>query len=174
LCFVARPMTDCRLLREIASREPQFRDVRISLIPPKPKARVNAKYRVVLSEAWFQLGLEPPSNTEIETINSFSKKFKKDCAESFCLHAEMQLMSHYEDGAAPPQQLTTSDAARKPACYVKPFSVLYRTQLPREGGMVFAILLGVCHARDQLRRRLLSKLWTNTSCIVSDQSFRIR
>jgi hypothetical protein len=73
----------------------------------------------------------------------------------------------------PHQQSTTLDAARKPACYVKLFSVLYRTQLPREGGMVFATLLGVCHARDQRRRRLLSNLWRSTSCVVSGQSFSI-
>ena len=46
LKFLARPITDCRILRDIASRQPQFQDVRIFPAPPILKTSINPKYQI--------------------------------------------------------------------------------------------------------------------------------
>ncbi|OJJ85389.1 uncharacterized protein ASPGLDRAFT_168477 [Aspergillus glaucus CBS 516.65] len=117
LNFLARPLLDCRLLRSIATREPQFRCIRISLIPPKPKTCVTEKYRLDIFQAWAQLGLDSPSHSEIKMLNSHKEEFRKSCAKSFCLHAEMQLFSHYEDGVALPPTLDYFGCSKK-TCFL--------------------------------------------------------
>lgn len=106
LNFIARPMADCRLLQSIASREPQFQQLRISLIPPKPKTILNPVYRVEISEAWRRLGLEFTNDAEWSRVKSWNEDFEEACGKSFSLHAEMQLISHYE---ADPKLSTTLD-----------------------------------------------------------------
>ncbi|KAJ5812387.1 hypothetical protein N7474_008688 [Penicillium riverlandense] len=102
LRFVARPLIDCRLLRSIATREPHFQNVRTSLVSPKPKIGVHPEYRVSISAAWSQLGFAQVSDFETKMIIPFRDNFKEACLDSFCLHAEMQLISHYEADALIP------------------------------------------------------------------------
>jgi hypothetical protein len=100
--LIARPIIDCRLLQSIASRESQFRHVRISLVHSKTRTTVNIKHRVGISEAWTQLGLGVASNSQVRKLSSFDKDFKEACTQSYTQHAEMQLISHYEGGTVLP------------------------------------------------------------------------
>lgn len=103
LNLVARPIIDCRLLQSIASRESQFRHIRISLIHSRTRTAVNIKHRVGIFEAWTQLGLAIASNSQVRMLKSFDKDFKEACTQLYSQHAEMQLISHYEsDTALPP------------------------------------------------------------------------
>jgi hypothetical protein len=97
LKFIARPLVDCRLLRSIAAREPQFRNCRIAL-NPKSKTTLEAKYRIEISKAWERLRLGTIPGPVVRKLDSFSEDFEKACAASFSLHAEMQLVMHYDEG----------------------------------------------------------------------------
>lgn len=112
LNFIARPLTDARLLRLIAAREPQFRNCRLSLVPTKPKTTLDARYVVGIPEAWEQLGpgLIPES---LATSSIINQKFKKACAEPFGLHAEMQLVLHYDEQRAPQPTLDYFGCSKK-------------------------------------------------------------
>lgn len=101
LNFIARPLVDCRLLGSIAAREPQFRNCKISLVPSKSKTTLDAKYVVGIFEAWERLGLGSTPEAVVRILGPFSRRFEKACADSFSLHAEMQLVLHYDEGCAP-------------------------------------------------------------------------
>jgi len=115
LKFIARPITDCRMLRYIASRQPQFRDVRISLVPPRPKTKISPECRIDISDAWARLISAPSPASEVRMIVRFGDQFKQDCAESYSLHAEIQLFMHYEDHAALTPTLSYFGCSKK-AC----------------------------------------------------------
>ncbi|KAL4876938.1 hypothetical protein BJY04DRAFT_210300 [Aspergillus karnatakaensis] len=85
LNFIARPLIDCRLLRSIAAREPQFRNCKVSLVP---------------SRSTTSLRLGPTPEHIVSMLAPFNQRFEKACAESFSLHAEMQLVLHYDEGCA--------------------------------------------------------------------------
>jgi hypothetical protein len=100
LRFIARPLVDCRLLRSIAAREPQFRNFRIVLVNPKSKTMLEAKYRIKISEAWERLGLGTIPGPVVQKLDSFSENFEEVCAETVSLHIEMQLVMHYDERGA--------------------------------------------------------------------------
>lgn len=100
LNFIARPLVDCRLLGSIAVREPLFRKCRIFLVPLKSKTTLEAKYRIGISKAWERLGLGSISAPVIRILDPFCQRFEKACAGTFSLHAEMQLVMHYEERCA--------------------------------------------------------------------------
>ncbi|KAI9375261.1 hypothetical protein BJX61DRAFT_182665 [Aspergillus egyptiacus] len=106
LNFIARPPVDCRLLGAIAAREPQFRNCKISLVPPRSKTTLGAKYVVGIFKAWERLGLGSTPEHVALMLDPFSRRFEKACAGTFSLHAEMQLVLHYDEGCAPPAQPT--------------------------------------------------------------------
>lgn len=101
LNFAARPLVDCRLLRSITTQEPQFGTCKISLVISKPKTTLEAKDMVGIFEALERLGLGSTPELGIQTLHPFSERFEKECAETFDLHAEMQLVMHYEERCAP-------------------------------------------------------------------------
>ena len=101
LNFVARPLVDCRLLGSIAAREPQLRNSKISLVLSKSKTALEAKDVVGIFEAWERLGLGSTPEPVIRMLHPFSQRFEMACAEKFSLHAEMQLVMHYEKSCAP-------------------------------------------------------------------------
>ena len=93
---IARPMTDCRMIWHIAKQYPQFRDVRITPVTPIPKTGISLEYQIDVSDAWARLN--PAALPEdIKTVAAFEKRFKKDCAASYGLHAEIQLHVYFED-----------------------------------------------------------------------------
>ncbi|RHZ69172.1 hypothetical protein CDV55_107132 [Aspergillus turcosus] len=99
LNFISRPLVDCRLLRSIAAREPQFRNCKISLVS-KPKTTLDARYVVGIFEAWQRLGLDSTPEPVARKLGPSSQRFEEACAESFSLHAEMQLVLHYDEECA--------------------------------------------------------------------------
>jgi hypothetical protein len=100
LNFIARPLVDCRLLGSIAAHEPQLRKCRILLVSIKSKTTLDAKYRLGISKAWERLGLGSIPEHVMRILDSLSKRFEKACGEKFSLHAEMQLVMHYEERCA--------------------------------------------------------------------------
>lgn len=112
LNFIARPLTDARLLRAIAAREPHFGNCRLSLVPTRPKTTLDARYVVRIPEAWEQLGLGPIPES-LATSSKINLKFKKACAEPFGLHAEMQLVLHYDEQRAPQPTLDYFGCSKK-------------------------------------------------------------
>ena len=103
LRFVARPILDCRMLQFIATKYPQFRDPRISPIPPRLTKSISPKWQIDIFEAWAQLTGKAPSSSEAKTLSVFREQFNQDLATSYSLHAEIQLFMYYEDSlcAAP-------------------------------------------------------------------------
>ena len=97
LRFVARPILDCRMLCSIASHYPQFRDTRVSPIPPRPKTSIDLECRIDISEAWARLAGTKPPGSHDKILSVFRGQFKQDLAASYSLHAEIQLFMHYED-----------------------------------------------------------------------------
>ncbi|KAL3441576.1 hypothetical protein BJX65DRAFT_313664 [Aspergillus insuetus] len=97
LNFIARPILDCRLLRAIATREPLIHRAKISLLPAPLNTVVDSEHVLDIFEAWEQLGLGTPPKSVITILQSDVNQFKEACQESFALHAEMQLVSYYED-----------------------------------------------------------------------------
>ncbi|KAL9099992.1 MAG: hypothetical protein Q9163_004573 [Psora crenata] len=114
LRFIARPITDCRMLRSIASQFPQFRDIRISPVVARPKESLSPEYRIDISEAWARLELAPPSSEQVVT-SVLGEKFKQNCAATCDLHAEIQLFTHYEDSPALNSTLSYFGCSKK-AC----------------------------------------------------------
>lgn len=101
LNFIARSLVDCRLLRSIAAREPQLRNCKISLVLSKTKTTPGAKDAVGIFEAWERLGLGSTPDSAIRMLHPFSQRFEMACVETFSLHAEMQLVMHYEERCRP-------------------------------------------------------------------------
>ncbi|BCS19476.1 uncharacterized protein APUU_12304S [Aspergillus puulaauensis] len=110
LNFIARPLTDARLLRSIAVQEPQFRNCRVSLVPPKPKTALDERYVVGISEASERLGL---GSVPASRLYSSNQSFKEACAEPFGLHAEMQLVLHYDEQRVPQPTLDYFGCSKK-------------------------------------------------------------
>lgn len=100
LKFVARPIIDCRILSFIAMQYPQFRKTRILLVPRKPKTSIGPGYRISITRAWTQLTSDAMPHLTSSRLAQFNAEFKQDCAASYCLHAEMQLIVHYGDNPA--------------------------------------------------------------------------
>ncbi|KAL4744885.1 hypothetical protein BDW72DRAFT_212011 [Aspergillus terricola var. indicus] len=113
LNFIARPLIDCRLLRSIAARELQFQNCKISLVASRSKTTLGAKYVVGIFKAWERLGLGSTSEPVISMLEPFSQRFEKACAETFSLHAEMQLVLHYNNGYAPQPTLNYFGCSKK-------------------------------------------------------------
>lgn len=97
LNFIARPLIDCRLLQSIAEHELHLRNCGILLVFSKSNTTLEDKYRVGIYKAWERLGLGTPPEPVFKILDSFSQSFEKACAEKFSLHAEMQLVMHYEE-----------------------------------------------------------------------------
>ncbi|KAL7784097.1 hypothetical protein V8C37DRAFT_396383 [Trichoderma ceciliae] len=97
LKFVARPLTDCRMLWHIAGRYPRFREIRISLVSPRPQTSIGLEYRVDILQAWARLTTASLPAFERKVIGEFGKQFRQDCAEAYSLHAEIQLFMRSED-----------------------------------------------------------------------------
>ncbi|KAI4860214.1 hypothetical protein F4820DRAFT_437501 [Hypoxylon rubiginosum] len=100
LKYLSRPIADCRLLRQITSRLPKFRDVRISVAPLVPKTSIKPKYKVDITSAWTQLASTPPSPSDLKAISGWNERFKRDCVRASSLHAEIQLFDYLQKDTA--------------------------------------------------------------------------
>ncbi len=97
LVFMARPVSNCRLLVRIAGHFPHFRTVKVCPIPSGPETILRPEYLVDITDAWDRLASISPAGPEIKRIASFRDRFKRDCARRLRSHAEVQLLLHYED-----------------------------------------------------------------------------
>ncbi|KFZ20164.1 hypothetical protein V501_00274, partial [Pseudogymnoascus sp. VKM F-4519 (FW-2642)] len=95
LGFIARPVSNCRLLIRIASRLPHFRKVKIIPLLPGPKLKLNPKYLIDITDAWCRLDPDAQPGCELKTLSSFKATFKEDCSRKLSSHAEVQLFSYY-------------------------------------------------------------------------------
>ncbi|KAJ5764911.1 hypothetical protein N7520_004470 [Penicillium odoratum] len=100
LSFIARPLLDCRLLASIAVREPQFGNCKILVIPSRSMTKLEARYVVGIFEAWERLEMGSTPEHVIPKLTPFGQKFEQACAKAYYLHAEMQLVMHYEEKCA--------------------------------------------------------------------------
>lgn len=112
LRFLARPIIDCRVLRDVAKRQPQFQNIRIVPVPPMQKMSIGLEYQIDLCDAWTRLMSVSPS---ADIVNKFSEQFKQDCTKSYSLHCEMQLFLHYEHKTTPIPTLDYFGCSKK-AC----------------------------------------------------------
>ncbi|KFY19104.1 hypothetical protein V493_08143 [Pseudogymnoascus sp. VKM F-4281 (FW-2241)] len=95
LGFIARPVSNCRLLIRIASRLPHFRKVKIIPLLPGPKLKLNPEYLIDITDAWCRLDPAAQPGCELKTLSSFKATFKQDCSRKLSSHAEVQLLSYY-------------------------------------------------------------------------------
>ncbi|KAL4902038.1 hypothetical protein BDW74DRAFT_187033 [Aspergillus multicolor] len=97
LRFLARPLLDCRLLRDIATWESDLRHAHISLVPCAPKTALDRRYVVDIATAWEKLGLGIATKPLMELLYPYGSIFKQACAKSLSLHADMQLVVYYKE-----------------------------------------------------------------------------
>ncbi|KAF7866920.1 hypothetical protein EAF04_005761 [Stromatinia cepivora] len=97
LKFLARPLIDSRILRDIATHHPQFQDIRISPVFPLEKTSIGLQYQIPVSTAWTKLTNDSPPAAILEKLDRYNNEFLEDCAKSYNLHAEIQLIMHYEN-----------------------------------------------------------------------------
>ncbi|KAJ5310348.1 uncharacterized protein N7443_002809 [Penicillium atrosanguineum] len=133
LNFIARPLVDCRLLRSIAAREQQLRYCKISLVLSKPKTTLETIDVIGIFEAWEQLGLGPTPEPVFRRLHSFSQMFETACAESFSLHAEMQLVMHYEERCAPRPTLSYFGCSKKTCLLCETFLGAFPSSIATRG-----------------------------------------
>jgi len=95
LKFLARPVADCRMLYDIAKRQPRFQKVRIFLVSSMLRTSIHPEYRLTIVDAWTQLSA-PPQSLDAKMISKFEERFGVDCRKSYSLHSEMQLFIHHE------------------------------------------------------------------------------
>ncbi|KAI1141100.1 hypothetical protein F5Y05DRAFT_299180 [Hypoxylon sp. FL0543] len=96
LRYLARPVTDCRLVKRIAARLAELRDIRIRIVPRMPKASILSKFHLDLAGAWNELNLQKSNASELAAIARFAQAFKRDCAKAYSYHAEIQLFQYLE------------------------------------------------------------------------------
>ncbi|KAF2671342.1 hypothetical protein BT63DRAFT_438807 [Microthyrium microscopicum] len=115
LKFLARPIIDCRILWHIASLQSQFRDIRISPVSSSPRTTISPAYQIHIQDAWAQLFYNSPSEAHLRSLAAFSERFQKKCAKSYRLHAETQLVMHFENPATPTPTIPYFECSKK-AC----------------------------------------------------------
>ena len=96
LRFLARPLSDCRLVKQIAERLPQFQQVSFEPAYSGRSTEIATQFLIDIGDAWTQLSTETPLPADIELITKFNKDFKVDCAKSYSLHAEAQIVCDFE------------------------------------------------------------------------------
>jgi hypothetical protein len=97
LRFIARPVSNRRLLMRIACRLSHFRKVKICPLPSGPKTKLSREYLVDITDAWGRLHPVSSLVSEPKTLAAFNGRFRKDCARAFTSHAEVQLLLHYRN-----------------------------------------------------------------------------
>lgn len=96
LKYLVRPLTDCRLLRQIAGRIPSLRNCSFSVLSSTPKVSFKPQYNVDITSAWTRLAAATPSPSDLKAIARFNEPFKRDSVRANSLHAEMQLFDYLQ------------------------------------------------------------------------------
>jgi hypothetical protein len=77
---------------------------------------------VDITHAWDTLASESSLPSETKALAAFNERFKSDCAKRFALHAEMQLFTHYETGAALFPTMNYFESSKKACLLCESFS----------------------------------------------------
>ncbi|KAI1370421.1 hypothetical protein F4677DRAFT_364396 [Hypoxylon crocopeplum] len=96
LKYLARTITDCRLLRQMSTRLAEFRNVRIFTVSSMPKTRIRPEFNIDLADAWSELTSLTPSPSDLAATARFNDWFKRDCAKEYSCHAEIQLFDYLQ------------------------------------------------------------------------------
>lgn len=168
---LARPILDCRTLRDIAIRHPQFQNIRICPVRQRHKTALRDAYRdeheVEIMYTWNKLAPGDSSLSEAKALAVFSEKFKSDCGKSFALHAEMQLFMHYESGAALSPTLDYFGCSKKACLLCESFLGALARPVATRGrhgicypawGVPPSTSLGTMTALEELDKMLVSRV----------------
>ncbi|KAI8623618.1 hypothetical protein F5Y19DRAFT_492466 [Xylariaceae sp. FL1651] len=178
---LARPISDCRLLRHIAIRHPQFQNARICPIRLGHKTTIRPEYQVDIADAWSRLipGDASPSPLELGILTGFGERFRLDCERSYSLHSEMQLFTHYEGGAALPPTLNYFGCSKKACLLCESFLQALPRPVATRGrhGICYAAWgvppsrsIGTMAALKELEEMLISRTRMNQSTVASAYS----
>jgi OTT_1508-like deaminase len=115
LGFLARPITILRLLIETARLLPNFRNIKFHCLEPTKPIRIAKRFRVTAKEAWLALGLPDHGPWLRKILEGGINSFKSLCSRPLSVHAEIQLLLHYQEN---PGLSPTSDCigCSKKAC----------------------------------------------------------
>jgi hypothetical protein len=146
LRLITKPVLNSRLLKRIACRHSNFRKAKINPLPPVPQTQLNNEYLVDIMTAWSRLCSVSPLTSELQKLYHFNVKFKLNCAQPLVAMPKSSYYCTMRIMIYSPQVLTTLDAARRVACYVKLSSKIYLSQYLPEDIMVFVIPSGQFHS----------------------------
>jgi len=164
---LARPVLDCRILRDIATRHLQFQNLRICPVRQRHKTALRPEYPVDIINAWHQLNSFDSSLSQAKILAGFGRRFESDCGKSFALHAEMQLFVHYESGAALPPTLDYFGCSKKACLLCESFLQALARPVAMRGrhGICYAAWglppsssLGTVAALKDLEKMLVSRI----------------
>jgi hypothetical protein len=101
--LLARPLSNCRLLQSIAKKLPQFRHLRVRVLPgSQAVTALDSRSQVVdittALEALVGVQFKQLNRSAVsKLLRDFGASFVKDCAggRSFSQHAEIQLLQHH-------------------------------------------------------------------------------
>ncbi|KAK6537605.1 hypothetical protein TWF694_011785 [Orbilia ellipsospora] len=98
LRLIARPILNCRILHQLASRYPQFRKVQFFAVTSPPRIGIDEVYCIDICEAWSVLRKGAISEAEEAKLLGLGKQrdFKIACLSTYELHAEIALYMRYE------------------------------------------------------------------------------
>jgi len=97
ICLLARPVSACRLLEDVARCLPQFQRIEVILHKSPDPVILDGQFTLSIHEAWQRLGLPEQTAATRRVLQQFKDVFKKDCSKPFSTHAEVQLMIHYSN-----------------------------------------------------------------------------
>ena len=168
---LARPILDCRTLRDIAIRHPQFQNIHICPVRQRRKTALldaySDEHEVNITFTWNKLAPGGSSLSEAKVLAGFSDKFKSDCGKSFALHAEMQLFMHYESGAALSPTLDYFGCSKKACLLCESFLQALARPVATRGrhgicypawGVPPSTSLGTVTALEELDKMLVSRV----------------
>jgi hypothetical protein len=114
---LARPVTDLRILSDIARLLPSFRSVFfIELSPPDP-VRLQKRHKKTANQAWKKLQLPTADVGLPKNVAKKASQFESDCSHTPTVHCEIQLLAHYK--AKPSQNPTLLYlGCSKKACFL--------------------------------------------------------
>jgi hypothetical protein len=117
MAFLARPVANCRMLHAIGVAGPHFCNIRITLVMYPRETSVPKKLRFGLLEAMRRLQLEVKVGAVEQIVSRHQDDFRRDCAEAYRMHAEIQLYMHFEDFLGSQPALRYMGASKK-ACFL--------------------------------------------------------
>ena len=115
---LARPVTNLRILSQVAQLLPNFRAVTFISLSPPVSFKLHNRQIPTIQQAWKYLGLPSSSRGRIPpTLVGKKGDFRKKCRSDLVTHCEMQLLTRYEAQASLGPTLAYFGCSKK-ACYL--------------------------------------------------------